>query len=56
LTATVVEEVKRKVEALITPKHLSIRPVLVHVNGVAEPVLEGDYFDKMINFGELAAA
>jgi hypothetical protein len=33
--------VKRKVEALITPKHLSIRPVLVHVNGVAEPVLEG---------------
>lgn len=54
LSSAVVQEVKKKVEALITPKNLSIRPILVHVNGVAESVEEADYFDKIINFGALA--
>jgi hypothetical protein len=50
----VVQEVKKKVDALITPRHLSIRPILVHVNGVAESVKEADYFDKILDFGALA--
>jgi hypothetical protein len=56
LATAIVEEVKRKVAALITPKHLSVRPALVHVNGVAQAVLETDYFDKIVDFRELAVA
>jgi len=55
LTTSVVEEVKQKIKALVTPKHLSIRPALVHVNGVTDAVREADYFDKVVDFGELAA-
>jgi hypothetical protein len=51
LTLPVVQEVKRKIDALITPKNLSVRPVLVHVNGVAEAVENTDYFDKVLDFG-----
>ena len=56
LTLSVVHEVKRKIEALITPKNLSVRPVLVHVNGVAEAVQNADYFDKVLDFGAIAAS
>lgn len=34
------------------PKGYSCRPVLIHVNGVHESVLEQDYFAKIIDFGE----
>jgi hypothetical protein len=44
------------IEALITLKNLSVRPILVHVNGVADSVEKVDYFDKILNFGALAAA
>jgi hypothetical protein len=29
---------------------LSIRPILIHVNGVEDSVLEERYFDKVIDF------
>lgn len=35
------------------PRNCSIRPVLIHVNGVEERVLDERYFDKVIDFGEL---
>jgi uncharacterized protein len=56
LSSVVVEEVKKKIEALITPRNLSVRPILVHVNGVADSVEAADYFDKILNFGALATA
>jgi uncharacterized protein len=56
LTSAVVQEVREKVEALITPRNLSIRPVLVHVNGVAEAVENADYFDKVLDFGAMVTA
>jgi uncharacterized protein len=52
--STVVQEVKDKVHALVVPRNLSVRPILVHVNGVAEGVKAADYFDKIIDFGVLA--
>ena len=55
LTTAVVQDVKQKVHALITPKNLSVRPILVHVNGVAEAVDDADYFDKVVDFGKMAA-
>lgn len=44
-------EEKRK--RLVIPRHFSIRPVLIHVNGVEESVLDEGFFDQIIDFGQL---
>lgn len=49
----VIEEVEEKRKRLIAPRHFSIRPVLIHVNGVDQSVLDEGYFDKVIDFGQL---
>ena len=51
--STVIDEVKQKIERLNLPKNFSYRPVLIHVNGVKEAVVESGYFAKIINFGEI---
>lgn len=40
---------------LVIPKHFSIRPVLIHVNGVTEALAESDFFANMIDFGQFLA-
>ena len=47
----IVEEVRNKISALKRPKGFSIRPVLIHVNGVTEDVVDQDYFTNIIDFG-----
>jgi len=49
----VIEQVQRKIESLIIPRNLSVRPILVHVNGVADSVRDQDHFDRIIEFGAL---
>ena len=49
----VIEEMEEKRKRLKLPKNFSIRPVLIHVNGVEESVLDESYFDKIIDFSEL---
>lgn len=49
----IIGEVEEKRKNLKVPRNFSIRPVLIHVNGVAENVLDERYFDKIINFGDL---
>ena len=49
----VVEEVQEKISRLERPKGYSCRPVLFHVNGVEDSLLESDYFSQIIDFGEL---
>ena len=49
----IIEEMEEKRKRLIIPRHLSIRPILIHVNGVEDRVLEEGYFDKVIDFGQL---
>lgn len=49
----IIEEMEKKRASLKIPKHCSIRPVLIHVNGVEESVLDERYFDKVVDFGEL---
>ena len=49
----VIEEVKAKINALEVPKHMSFRPVLIHAGEVRAEVREADYFDKMIDWGQL---
>ncbi len=48
-----IEEVKEKIKRLKRKKYMSCRPVLIHVNGVSEPILQSDYFIKIIDFGKL---
>lgn len=49
----IIEEMEEKTKRLKVPRHFSIRPVLIHVNGVEECVLDEMYFDKVIDFGQL---
>jgi len=53
IPAHIIPEVKKKVEKLCTPKGFSIRPVLIHVNGVADSVIQQGYFAEIVNFSAL---
>lgn len=53
VSSNVIEEVKEKISRLKIGKEYSIRPVLVHVNGVENSVSSKDYFVKIIDFGTL---
>ena len=50
ITKSVIDEVKQKIRSLRLPKGMSIRPVLIHVNGVDESVIESDFFASIIDF------
>lgn len=49
----IIEEMEKKRKNLKVPRNFSIRPVLIHVNGVEERVIDERYFDKTVDFGEL---
>ena len=53
ITRSVIDEVKQKIRSLTLPKNISIRPVLIHVNGVDENVVESDFFSSIIDFKSL---
>lgn len=47
---SVVKEVQQKIDRIAKPKNFSVRPILIHVNGVTDAVLESDFFAKIIDF------
>ena len=49
----ILEAMEEKRKRLKVPRHFSIRPVLIHVNGVEDSVVEENYFDKIIDFSQL---
>ena len=49
----VINEVKEKISKLKLPKHFSYRPVLIHVNGVREDVVDSGFFAEIIDFSNL---
>jgi len=49
----VVQDVETKITRLVCPKGYSIRPILIHVNGVTQGVKESGFFDKIIDFNDL---
>lgn len=49
----IIHEVKKKLDNLQIPKGFSCRPVLVHVNGVSEKVMNSGFFSNIIDFSEL---
>ncbi len=50
---SIIQEVQKKIDTLKRPKGFSCRPVLIHVNGVSDDVIDSDYFSNIIDFGEL---
>lgn len=50
--ADVIAEVNQKISCLTKPKNFSIRPVLIHVNGITDTVSESGFFSKIIDFSQ----
>jgi len=49
----VMDEVEEKLRRLQLPRGFSCRPVLIHVNGVSEEVVDSGYFARIIDMSEL---
>jgi len=49
----VIAECEQKISALKLPAGFSYRPVLIHVNGVQDSVVESEFFAAIIDFSEL---
>ena len=50
---SVIEEVQQKIKHLARSKGFSCFPVLIHVNGVSDKILESNYFSEILDFGEI---
>jgi hypothetical protein len=53
IDVSIVTEVQQKIKRLELPRNFSVRPVLIHVNGVSDSVIEKDFFSDIVNFGDL---
>ncbi|NGX51805.1 MAG: hypothetical protein KR126chlam5_00092 [Candidatus Anoxychlamydiales bacterium] len=53
ISSSTIEEVKEKIKRLTIPKGYSIKPVLIHVNGVSPKIKEDRFFAHVIDFSEL---
>jgi AAA+ ATPase superfamily predicted ATPase len=53
IARAVVDEVRQKIARLARPKHQSVRPVLVHVNGISDAVLDSEAFAHVVDFASL---
>jgi len=51
--SAIIQEVQEKIDSITSPKGFSFRPVLIHVNGVTDDVIDADYFSTIIDFGKL---
>ncbi len=56
ISKKIIEEVQEKISRLKLPKQYSVRPVLIHVNGVHDSVLESEFFATILDFGSLLQA
>ena len=48
----IISEVQQKIDALYRPRGTSCRPILIHVNGVSEQIIEEDYFASIIDVSQ----
>jgi hypothetical protein len=48
----VIEEMEKKIKNLSVPKRFSIRPVLIHVNGISQSVKESEMFSDIVDFSK----
>ncbi len=50
---SVIQAVDKKIKNLKLKKHVSYRPVLIHVNGVSDDIMDSRYFAEIIDFSQL---
>ncbi len=50
---TTIAQIQEKIARLALPRGYACLPVLIHVNGVTDTVIESDYFYKIIDFSQL---
>ena len=48
-----IEEVKAKIRALNLPRGFSVKPILLHVNGVADALEDARFFANIVDFSDL---
>ncbi len=48
----VIEEVEQKMKRLSFPKGYSIRPILIHVNGISRGIIDSELFTQIIDFSD----
>ena len=53
ISTQVITEMKKKLEVLKLPKYSSKRPVLIYAGELDPKVEDADFFDKIVNVGEL---
>ncbi|NGX41784.1 MAG: hypothetical protein K940chlam7_00057 [Chlamydiae bacterium] len=53
VSAKVIEQVERKIKALPLPRGFSVRPILIHVNGVSDQVQAKEFFSRTLDFSQL---
>lgn len=53
LKKDVIKEVKTKILRLSIPRGMSVCPVLIHVNGVSDSIIDEAYFTEVIDFGDV---
>lgn len=49
---SVVKEMEKKIKNLAAPRGFSMRPVLIHVNGVSQSVKESEFFSEIVDFSQ----
>lgn len=50
--SSAIEDVKEKISRLKLPKNYSYRPVLIHVNGVTQNLVDQRYFEHVIDYSK----
>lgn len=53
IKSEIIQDMKNKIKKLVLPRGFSCCPVLIHVNGVADAILEKNIFSNIIDFSEL---
>lgn len=49
---TIISEMREKINRIKLPRHVSCRPILIHVNGVTEEVEDSQYFAQIVDFSQ----
>ena len=52
IQSQIINKMKEKLDRLVLPKGFSCCPVLIHVNGVEDGVLDSGYFTEIIDFSQ----
>lgn len=50
ISKNIIEEMQEKIKRLTIPRGMAVCPVLIHINGVEDSVIDSDYFTEIIDF------